>query len=62
MMPIKDPKRDTYLLCNGDIYNYKHFTKKDSVSRNDCEVIPQLDYNPSKLRGVFAYLLWVQKS
>jgi asparagine synthetase B (glutamine-hydrolysing) len=40
MMPIKISNQDMYLLCNGDIYNYKHFQSKNRVSNNDCEVIP----------------------
>lgn len=64
MMPIKD-KEGTYLVCNGDIYNYKYLTKQilyEPQTQNDCEIIIPVvnifkETSPTYLRGVFGTVM-----
>lgn len=61
-----------YLICNGEIYNYKYLINKYSLkvkTDSDCEVILQLYINnkeifPSlleELDGVFSFILYDKK-
>ena len=54
-----------YLICNGEIYNYKNLSKAfESVSGSDCEVIIHIykkygiSYLFELLDGVFAFVLY----
>jgi asparagine synthase (glutamine-hydrolysing) len=54
-----------YLICNGEIYNYKALSKQfEMKSNSDCEVIIHLykmygiDYLFELLDGVFAFVLY----
>lgn len=54
-----------YLICNGEIYNYRDFaTRYSFVSNSDCEVIIHLylefgiEYTLRCLDGVFAFVLY----
>nr|QBK87642.1 MAG: asparagine synthase [Marseillevirus LCMAC201] len=60
---------DTHLVCNGEIYNYKHLITKYRLpvkTDSDCEVILQLyQHHPQlwpdvleELDGVFAFVLY----
>ena len=61
----KDHNRQTYLLCNGEIYNYKELIDKYSLKTNsDCKVILELFLQTndikktvSELDGEFAFVL-----
>jgi asparagine synthase (glutamine-hydrolysing) len=53
-----------YLICNGEIYNYRAFKNFKMKSNSDCEVIIHLykmygiDYLFELLDGVFAFVLY----
>lgn len=53
-----------YLICNGEIYNYRSFKKIKMNSKSDCEVIIHLyklygiEYLLELLDGVFAFVLY----
>lgn len=55
-----------YVLCNGEIYNYKHLNEKYSFkpeTGSDCEVILDLflikgNNFANELDGDFAYVIW----
>jgi len=58
--------KDCMLICNGEIYNFKHLHKKLSIkceTFSDCEIIIHLyrefgiDYTLQLLDGVFAFIL-----
>ena len=56
--------RQTYLLCNGEIYNYKKLINEHSLTtRSDCHVIFDLylkygaSYTVNKLDGEFAFII-----
>lgn len=73
---VSDPllsQDDVYLVCNGEIYNYKYLIKKFGFEMNthsDCEVILQLYLSDpagftSKIElldGVFAFVLYDHRS
>ena len=59
-------KHNCYLICNGEIYNYKNlymYLKNKSENKSDCEVILDLyhefgiEYTCKVLDGVFAFVL-----
>ena len=59
-------KEGVYLICNGEIYNYKGLYEelnKAPVTGSDCEIIIDLynefgiEYTIQKLDGVFAFVL-----
>jgi asparagine synthase (glutamine-hydrolysing) len=67
--PLNNEKEDIFLVCNGEIYNYKSLTKKLSAkghkfkTKTDAETIIHLyeDYGLDclkYLRGMFAFALW----
>jgi asparagine synthase (glutamine-hydrolysing) len=67
--PLKDPSRQIWLLCNGEIYNFEHWrTNYESnyafQSHSDCEVILPLylEHGIKKmaqsLDGEFALVIW----
>ncbi len=58
--------KDCMLICNGEIYNYKHLHEKLGIkceTFSDCEIIIHLyrkfgiDYTLQLLDGVFAFIL-----
>jgi asparagine synthase (glutamine-hydrolysing) len=62
-------KNSTYLICNGEIYNYKELIKKYSLnveSGSDCEVILHMylkfgiEKTLEELDGVFAFIIYDQ--
>ena len=70
--PIHNEDRTVWVVCNGEIYNYKQLTEELKQSGHtfctgsDIEVIVHLyeEYGPAgveKLRGMFAFALWDQK-
>jgi asparagine synthase (glutamine-hydrolysing) len=53
-----------YLICNGEIYNYRNFPSITCVTKSDCEIIIHLyqlygiDYLFDLLDGVFSFVLY----
>ena len=53
-----------YLICNGEIYNYRSFKNFTMTTKSDCEVIIHLyklygiEYLFELLDGVFAFMLY----
>ncbi len=69
MQPLSNENKSLYLICNGEIYNYKEL--KRGLERkghrfstfSDCEVILHLyeefgKKTVGKLQGQFAFVLW----
>ncbi len=67
--PFKDPERDIWVLCNGEIYNYKKLKQKyistfPFASGSDCEVLLPLyrqygiTHLSSQLDAEFACVIW----
>jgi asparagine synthase (glutamine-hydrolysing) len=57
---IKNNKEEIYLMCNGEIYGYKHLIEKYQlqnkiISNSDCEVLIHL-YNKLGLEGLYEEL------
>ncbi len=69
--PLHNESNDIYLLCNGEIFNYRELrhtleSTHTFSSNSDCEVILHLyEENPdtfvNKLRGQFAFVLFDKK-
>jgi asparagine synthase (glutamine-hydrolysing) len=60
-------KNDTYLICNGEIYNYKELYNQIGIkpeTDSDCEIISDLyqlypiDYFINLLDGVFSFIIY----
>ena len=53
-----------YLICNGEIYNYRNFKDISFATKSDCEIIIHLyklygiDYIFDLLDGVFSFVLY----
>jgi asparagine synthase (glutamine-hydrolysing) len=53
-----------YLICNGEIYNYRNFPNITCATKSDCEIIIHLyllygiDYLFDLLDGVFSFVLY----
>lgn len=66
--PISNEKNTIYLICNGEIYNYKELKKElklkhKFITQSDCEVILHLyeedpDNFASRLKGQFSFLIF----
>lgn len=66
--PISNEDESIYLVCNGEIYNYRELRKKlekkhQFKSRSDSEVILHLYEEKGKdllkdLRGMFSFAIW----
>ncbi len=70
--PLYNASKDLVLICNGDIYNYKELrkeleNKKYKFKTNTSEEVIVHGYEEwgkeitSKLRGMFAFVLWNKK-
>ncbi len=70
--PIANEDRTLWLVCNGEIYNYRELRaelERDGhrfATRSDCEVILHLyeavgERCVDRLRGMFAFALWDAK-
>jgi asparagine synthase (glutamine-hydrolysing) len=70
--PLRNADRSILLVCNGEIYNYRELRRElerdgyQFLTHSDCEVIIALyerhgDRLLSRLRGMFAFVLWDTK-
>jgi asparagine synthase (glutamine-hydrolysing) len=70
--PLRNADRSILLVCNGEIYNYRELRRElardgyQFLTHSDCEVIIALyerhgDRLLSRLRGMFAFMLWDTK-
>lgn len=72
MQPLQNESKSIFIICNGEIYNYKELTNRlkkkghKFLTLSDCEVILHLYEEVGEdvvylLNGQFAFVLWDKK-